>query len=364
MTKTLQNDKIDAEYGKGGAIVLNIIKEADCRRELKTAPRAGYLCFGEEDYLKAFAVRTAREVVCPDPTFSFFNEMRLDATDFEPQKLLDALMPMPMMADRKLVTLSGLNFNAMRQSDLDDLCSALATLADYDYNLLLVVAAADCLDPGYLPKRPSATLTRLAEYLTPVQFDRSTPAKLAAWVGKHFAHNGAVASPALCASMIDYCGRSMFALSGEVDKLSFYVLSHGRSEVTEADMRIVCTPAVEYDAFAFANALMEGRRDAALAILADYKFRRVDPIVILSDVIRVFCDMEAISALSKDGLPASEIAAQTKIHEFRVGLYLKSLTRTPEGRLHRAIDACAAADASLKLSPQGYTALERLICTV
>ena len=26
--------------------------------------------------------------------------------------------------------------------------------------------------------------------------------------------------------------------------------------------------------------------------------------------------------------------------------------------------ACAAADRTLKLSPQGYTALERLICTV
>ena len=100
---------------------MNIIKEADFRRELKSSPRAGYLFFGEEDYLKSFAVRSAREIVCPDPTFAFFNEMRLDATDFEPQKLLDALMPMPMMADRKLVTLTGLNFTSMRQGELDDL---------------------------------------------------------------------------------------------------------------------------------------------------------------------------------------------------------------------------------------------------
>ena len=107
---------------------MNIIKEADFRREIKTAPRAGYLFFGEEDYLKAFAVRTAREIVSPDPTFAFFNEMRLDATDFSPQKLIDALMPMPMMADKKIVTLTGLNFNTMRQSDLDGLCEALAAV--------------------------------------------------------------------------------------------------------------------------------------------------------------------------------------------------------------------------------------------
>lgn len=343
---------------------LNIIKEADFRRELKSSPRPGYLFFGDEDYLKAFSIRSAREVICPDPTFAMFNEMRLDATDFDAQKLQDALTPMPMMADRKLVTLTGLNFNAMRAGELDDLCAALSTLKEFDYNLLIVTAAADCLDPGYLPKRPSATLRKLGEYLTPVQFDRSTPAKLAAWVGKHFAHNGVTAAPELCSAMIDYCGRSMFALSGEVDKLSFYVLSHNRTEATDADMRTVCTPAIEYDAFAFANAVMEGRREAALAILADYKLRRVDPIIILSDVIRVFCDMEVIDALWKEGTPPSEIASVTKIHEFRVGLYLKSLNRTPKERLRRAIDACADADATLKLSPQGYTALERLICAV
>ncbi len=343
---------------------MNIIKEPDFRRELKTSPRAGYLFFGDEDYLKAYAVRAAREVVCQDPTFSFFNEMKLEATDFEPQKLLDALMPMPMMADRKLVTLTGINFNALRPNELDDLCAALAALNDYDYNLLLVVAAADCLDAGYLPKRPSATLTKLAEYLTPVQFDRSTPARLAAWVGKHFEHNGAAASPELCAAMVEYCGRSMFSLANEVDKLSYYTLSQGKTEANAEDMRLVCTPATEYDAFAFANALMENRQDAALAILSDYKLRRMDPIIILSDVIRVFCDMETVYALSKDGLPAAEIASLTKIHEFRVGLYLKSLNRTSADRLRRAVDACVAADASLKLSPQGYMALERLICAV
>lgn len=343
---------------------LNILKDADFRRELKSQPRAGYLFFGDEDYLKIHAIRTAREVVCPDPTFAMFNEMRLDATDFDAQKLQDALMPMPMMADRKLVTLTGLNFNAMRQSELDDLCDVLSTLGEFDYNLLIVSAAADCLDPGYLPRRPSAVLKKLGEFLAPVLFERSTPKQLAAWVGKHFAHNGVNAAPELCAHMIDYCGRSMFSLASEVDKLSFYVLSHGRTEATEADLRLVCTPAIEYDAFDFANAVMEGRRETALAILGDYKLRRVDPIIILSDVIRVFCDMQAIYALRKEGMAPPDIAAATKIHEYRVGLYLRGMGQDPQARLRRAIEACAEADAALKLSPQGYGALERLICTV
>ena len=215
---------------------MDLIKESDFRKEIKSAPRTGYLFFGEEDYLKSFAVRNARETLCPDPTFSFFNEMKLDAVDFTPDKLLDALMPMPMMADKKLVLLNGLNFNTMRANEIDDLCNVLAALPEYDYNVLIVNVAADCLDLGYFPKKPSSTYTKLAEHLVPVQFERCSSAKLAAWVQKHFAHHGVEASPALCNTITDYCGHSMYTLAAEIEKLSYYTLAHGRQTATEADM--------------------------------------------------------------------------------------------------------------------------------
>ena len=345
---------------------MELLKDADFRKELKGTPRAGYLFFGEEDYLKSFAVRQARELLCPDPTFAFFNEMHIDAIDFTPDKLLDALMPMPMMADRKLVILNGLNFNTMRPNELDALCDALAQLSDYDYNLLIVNVTADSLDPGFLPKKPSATLTRLGAYLTPVHFERCSTAKLAAWVGKHFAHNGVEAPPELCQAMPEYCGHSMFLLANEIDKLSFYTLSHGETRATVENMHLVCTPVNEYDAFAFTNAVMEGRSDAALAILADYRFRRIEPVIILADVTRVICDMLSVSAMSAEGTPNAEIGASFKppLHEYRVGLYQKSLRNTSPQKLRRALDACIAADAALKLSPLGYTPLEKLICSL
>ncbi len=240
----------------------------------------------------------------------------------------------------------------------------LSERKNYDYNFFILSLASDCFDPGYLPKRPSGVYNRLAELLTPVQFDTVSPAKLAAWVQKHFAHNGVSADPRLCSLMVDYCGRGMFRLANEIDKLSYYTLAHGMTEATEQDLRSVCTAVTEYDAFAFANAIMDGKQETALSILADYRFRRVDPLVILGDVIRVFCDMESVRAMLADGASTQEIAAKLKLHEFRVGLYAKSLRSSPDDRLKRAIRACVAADASLKLSPQGYTALEKLICSI
>lgn len=377
LTSRLKNDiikkmnatEIKTEGGEkmAKAESLEILKESDFRRELKSEPRAGYLFFGDEDYLKAHAVRQARELVCSDPTLAFFNDMRLDAIDFTPQKLIDALTPMPMMADRKLITLSGMNFSSMRSHDLDDFCEALAELNNFDYNLLIISVASDCLDTGYLPKKPSESLKKLAEHLTPVQFDRCSTAKLTAWIAKHFEHNGVQATPDLCAQMPEYCGHSMFLLANEIDKLSYYTLSHGKISPTLDDMRLVCSSEEEYDTFAFTNAIMENRTEAALAILADYRFRRVDPLFILSDVMRVICEMLAVQALTAEGLPAARIGATFKpaIHEFRIGLYQKSLRNTSEQRLRLALAACNAADTTFKSSPQnGYTVLEQLICSL
>ncbi|MBR3895188.1 MAG: DNA polymerase III subunit delta [Clostridia bacterium] len=344
---------------------MNVIKESDFRKEIKSAPRAGYFFFGEEDYLKAFALRHAREILCPDETFSIFNEMKLDGIDLTPNKILDAMMPIPMMADKKLITISGLNFNTINASALEALCEAFAQLSEFDYNVLIINIAADGLDVGYLPKRPSSAFSKLSEHLTPVNFEKCSSAKLAAWVQKHFEHNGVQASPALCAAMPDFCGHSMFTLAGEIDKLSFYTLWNGETLATEENMRLVCTPALEYDTFAFTNAIMEGNREAALAILADYRGRRIEPTIVLSEVSRVICDMVSIQSMTSEGTPASEIGAALKLHEFRVSLYQKSLRNTSEQRLRRALRACTEADETLKgSSVQGYTALERLICAL
>ena len=74
--------------------------------------------------------------------------------------------------------------------------------------------------------------------------------------------------------------------------------------------------------------------------------------------------MIAVRAMLAEGTTPAEIGAVLKLHEYRVGLYRKSLRQTSERRLRRALDACVAADAVLKLSPKGYIALEKLICSI
>ncbi len=340
---------------------MQILNESDLNRQL-APPAAGYLFFGEEDYTKLHAVGRLRDAVCPDPSMAVFNDVRMTSLDYTAPRLLDALEPPPMLGDRKIITVSGLDLGIMRQDEINDLCDALATLGNYDYNTLVLSVPAGGIDEGRLPSKPSALLARLAEYLTPVRFARIMPARLAGWVGKHFEHWGVAAPPELCARVVDYCGTSMFTLAGEVQKMSFYVLSDGRQELQASDITAAAVPDRSYDAFAFANAVTSGDRQRALNILAEMKRQRVEPTIIMGDISRVFCDMLTIRQLSDEGLRAPAIAQATRIHEYRVGLYLSGVQQIPAERLREIVGRCAEADVAVKLSGRGYEPIERLIC--
>lgn len=338
------------------------IKEADFRKQIKAEPALGYIFYGEEDYMKKFALDTAISAISPDPAFAFFNEIWLDSFSYSPDALIDALMPAPMMADRKLVILSGLDFTSMKQSEVDGLCKALEILPEYDYNTLIITTSADRFDAGKSPKKPSPVLKKLSEYLIPVQFEKNSPARLSSWVAKHLDHNGVKTSSDVCAYIIERCGRDMFNLASETDKLAFYVLSQNRDTVTREDVINVATPVAEYDAFAFTNAIGARRRDEALEILRDMKGRRIEPIVISASISSTVCDMMTISIMRSEGLTPREMADATGMNEFVISRLLRTLP--DEAMCKLMLSRCAAADLEIKLSRDGYAVLERLICTI
>lgn len=341
---------------------MTVIKDADFRKEIKSSPKCCYLFYGEEDYMKSFALTVAAEAISPDPSLSFFNEIKFDALSYSPEALLDAMMPLPMMAERKLIIVSGLDFNAMKPYELEALCNTLSQLEDYDYNTVIISVASDRIDPGRNPKKPSATLKALGEHATLVNFEKNTPAKLAAWIGKHFEHNGVSASPDVCAFVIELCGRDMFILAGETDKLSFYAKQHGRDTVTREDVMNVATPAVEYDVFAFSNAIASRKKAEALSILRDFRMKKTDPILIMGELTNTLCNMASIAALGADGLTAAEISKIINLHEYAVSLMLRNRIR-PE-ICEKLLVRCREADLELKSSTDGYTVLEKLICTI
>ena len=341
-----------------------IITESEYRKLIgKTAGRA-FVFYGEEDYLKSYDIKATREAICPDPAFAVFNDVTLDALDFTPDKLLDSMAPPPMMADGRLILVRGLDFTATKAADLEALMETLALLPEYDYNTVIIHVAAGLIDEGYSTKKPGTVLKKLCEVATPVYFAASTDARLAAWAGKHFAHLGVTVSPADCAFLIAYSGKSMYLLANEIEKVAYYVLEGGRTEATAEDIRRVAVPVAQVDAFSLSNAILAGRTADALNALSVMKFERTEPTVIMGELSRTLCDMQIVRLYLDAGKSTGEIASLLKMHEYKTGLLVKAVSGANPARLTRAVTLCAEADAALKLSSGNYAPIEKLICSL
>ncbi|MCQ2354000.1 MAG: DNA polymerase III subunit delta [Clostridia bacterium] len=343
-----------------------IITDADFRRRMKmSAPAPGYLFFGDEDYLKQNAVSVAKKSLIPDEGAAAFDYISIDRSSFSAQTLAESLAPPPMLSDHKLIVAS-VTFDDLRASELNEVYEVLEGLPekgkDAD-NILIINVPAGGIDPGY-PKRPSAQLKKLAEYLVPVRFDRITPGRLCAWAERHYANNGVTADADVCAATVEYCGTDMFRLSSEIDKISFFALAGGRKNVTVRDIRIAGCAAEEYDAFALANAMMTRKYTAALEVLSQMKAQKLDPTRIMGELIRVICDMNTVSILLNAGMMQNDIATATGIKPFPLGKYMNALRGIDDADLRRALNACVAADMGIKGYSQDYVPIEKLICSL
>ncbi len=341
-----------------------IISEAQYRAGIGKAAGGAFFFFGEEDYLKAVAVRQTREAISPDPAFAFFNDVTIDGIDYTPDLLLDAISPPPMGADARLVVLRGLDFGAMRAGEQQALLDVLAELPQYDYTTLILHFAAGKLEEGKIPAAPSAAVKRLAEVAVPVYFDVQTDARLAAWVGKHFAHLGVEIGRDDALFLMEYVGKSMYTLAGEIEKLAAYVKSQGGSRVDAAMIRLVASPTLSMATFAFSNAILGGKQGEALHALEVMRFERVDPIFILGELTSILALMKQSRLLLDEGKSLPEITKALFRSDYQAKLYCRAAAKVDAGRLSRTIEAACEADRELKRGSGSYAALEKLICSI
>ena len=343
-----------------------IITEAAFKKIIEKNATGGFLFFGDEDYLKLHTVKRVREMVCPDPSLAVFNDMRLDfsATSFSPDLISSAIAAAPMMDECKVVTVTGLDLSDLNAEGMDKLCEAVATLEEFDFNTFVMALPGGAVDMEDIDRRKyPEKFVRLCEKLTPVRFDSVPDAKLASWVVRHFDHNGVKVEAGVPLAMFEKCGRNMFTLVNEIDKLSYYALAMGRDAVKLSDVDEVTSQNEDFSAFALGAAVAEGNAELALRILGVKKAKKTEPVLILGELSVTFSEMLAVKLMTSAGKSPLDIAAVMKWKgDFRAIKFQQAVASVPEERLRRAIDLCIAADTALKSSYSGYEEIEKLIC--
>ena len=336
--------------------------EADFRQELKSLS-GGYLLYGEEDYLKFSYSKEARKNVL-DGMFDEFNHIVIYGEDFTPFGLSNAISTLPMMSEKKLVEVRGVDFNSLKKDEIKELEEALMTVEENSSHTVLIIRAdSTYFNPGRLPKAPSELFKMMSKYLKTVQFDFPAPARLRAWILKHFAKWEVSISPELADKMVDICGHDMWALSNEIEKLCAYAQMNNLTLVTMDDVDNVCCKTVEYDDFRLTNALLDKNKDLIFETLRRQKSTHEPPFAILSSVIRLYMEMYLVSVHFASGMNKAQISKALGIHEFKVGKYISSISGVNPKKLERAVELCKEADVKSKSYSNmvSYIPVERLI---
>ena len=335
-------------------------------RELKTAaksPSGGYFFCGEEDYLKEHYTSVIRRTVIADESIAVFNEVILGDDDFTADALLSAIAAPPLMSEQKLVRVRLTSYKAIPERERSALDKVYASLGEYPGAVLVISVAPGGFDPG-TERRPSTAFKAISKHLSAVDFPLQSEAKLAQWLTRHFSGASLGTESEAAHLMVALCGRSMHRLRGEADKLIAAAKSSGVGTVSAALVGEIVSHSPEEDAFMLANSILGGDRAAALTCLSRAKRRGENPVRLLASVTSSFCDMATVAHLAAEGADRRAISETMKMHEYRVGLYMKAVSGVSADALDRAGSMCAEADMKRKTTPLGYIPLERLICSV
>ncbi|MBQ8174027.1 MAG: DNA polymerase III subunit delta [Clostridia bacterium] len=336
----------------------------ELKAQLKNGNLSGvYLFCGEEAFLRRYYLGELRAAILTDPAFDAFNRIVMEGEEIDFPRLSEALCSPPMMADKKLVEWHLADLSSLKETLLRKLTEFCEMAKDYPETVTVFVVDADCLDVGNLPKRPSKAYTELSKIMSVVCFERSGEAALAGWIARHFAHEGVRATRAVIEALLAQSGTSMDALSGEIVKLAAFVKQNGREEITEKDVEEVASRASESDAFGLTNAILEGNAPRAYACLQDMKGRKVEPTLAIASVARTYADLLTVRSCAEAGLSQKEIGARLRMHEYKVGLFLRAAKKRSAGQLEAALAFCSRADTASKtgMGIGGYLALEYLI---
>ncbi len=321
----------------------------------------GLLFCGEEDYMKANTLRLLKETVCPDEAFRDMNIFSFDSLDYSPASLSDAFSSSPVFAEEKLVIQSGLDIDAMRESDFSALLSAVESMDEYDGNVFVLCVPSGKLSYTGRPEKIKK-YKRLSEHLQPVIFERYTASRLVPWCRMHFAAEGVEASPEFLKAYVAYVSEEMSILDSEIKKLAAYVRANGRTSVTLEDAYLVSSSYEDFGIYDFANAILSGDRTKALRILRKKKEDREEPLYILSEISREVQSIITVKSMSEAGMSVPEIMKYTKLPEYPLKLRLEASRRFDDSTLRRLQSEIVKTDKNLKSVIGGYGGIERLVC--
>lgn len=333
-----------------------VIFEDSIKRDIAKKELAPvYLLFGDDTFLKKHYCDSISALTADKD--DIFNYQRFEGGSAL-QDVYDAVTQLPMMSDKKCVILSDCDYEHIGKTDFDKLASLLSDSVPST----VFIVVFDNIEFDYKKNSKAKKLVSAAEKGggKAVCLDHRKPAELVKMMSDGALKRGCKMDSATSRYLIETAGQDMSTLKNELDKLCLY--SNGK-EITKQTVDLVSVKTIEASVYNLTREIIACRADAALNIIDELFFMRIEPMIILHTVSSSYVDMYRIYAAKAAGSNISDVSKQFgyRGREFVLERAAANLRKFDFNKLMLSFNALLDADKRLKsVSADARTVLEQL----
>ena len=350
-----------------------------------------YCLFGDEEFMVDYYIKRIRESTDGECDCAVF-----DADNFDLNLLKDMIMSYNMGGGYKIAVIKNAGDIKFRSGEKDDL---IDTLADYagdirDYACIIFkfrnLAETEKSEKEKLDKSDKSEKSEksestgrktsgkksggksliafLKENAELYEFKENNITSLIKWLKKICASEKIEISDENAEYILNRTDKKMYPLKNEIDKLINLAQSDKRSVITKEDIDTLIIQKIDMEAFEMTNAVLEKKYDRAAESLEKFRHFKEEPVAVLGQLSRHFCDLTPINTAMSSGMTDNvTISKKTGIHEYKVKLTMQALKRykNPSEFINKALNLCRECDVKLKSTQlPDYDLLENLIFNI
>ena len=299
-----------------------------------------YLFTGPEEYVKREALETLRAKLLP-PGLETLNDTTLEGVTA--QQITDAAETMPMMCERRVVTVRDWAplLPAKSKNEEDEVAWMAKWLDNPPDSCALVFYMRQEPDGR---KKMSGLLKKKAQTVT---FDLLSDAELSRWCNRYLKKQGKRISAKAMNTLTYMAGRELTRLSGELNKLAAYV-GDERDEIGEADVRAIVSASLEYNVFELLSSLLAGDIKAGQQTVNSLLTGGQTPIGILAMLTRQVRQLTHMKCALDAGGTAAKVQETLKLHPYAARQTAKQCARLSRDWLTWLYSRCVESDFAVK----------------
>ena len=349
---------------------------------IKSGKIGGIYClFGDEEYMIDYYIKKITNEFMKDGG-SGFDCAVFDADNFDIDLFRDIISSYPVMSDYKIAVLKNADSIKFKSGEKDEFIRILNEYKEdikeyacviFKMKSLTETAAQTISDQKGAARRQGASLSGfLKESADLFEFKENPPASLVKWLKKIAASENVELSDENAEYILNRTEMKMYPLKNELDKLICFARSENRNVISKEDIELLISKKMEMEAFELTNAILEKKYAKAVESLEKLKTLKEEPVVILGQIARYFCDLLPVNAAMNAGSPSDisdsfSIAKRTGIHEYKVRLTVNSLRKykNPADFINKSLNLCRECDIRLKSTQlPDYDLLENLLFNI